>query len=208
MELQGDAMTILLDPNIAYLLLLGGTLLGLLALATPGTGALEVGSLFCLLLAGYSITQLDFNLWALILLMLSVVPFLYAMRKPRRELFLGIAILGLVINSVYLFRNTEGGPAVNPFIALVASVLYAGFLWIAIRKTVQAFLTPPSHDLGTLIGAVGEAKTRIHEEGSVQVEGELWSAHSKNPIPAGKQVRVLSREGFILEVEPNPDQTD
>lgn len=201
-------MNILLDPNIAYLLLLGGTLLGLLALVTPGTGALEIGSLFCLLLAGYAITQLDFNLWALILVMASVIPFLYAIRKPKRELFLGFAILLLVIGSAYLFRGAGARPAVNPLLALVSSILYAGFLWLTIHKTMQAFLAPPTHDLGTLIGQVGEAKTRIHEEGSVQVEGELWSAHSKDPIPAGGQVRVVSREGFILEVELNPDSPE
>ena len=52
-----------------------------------------------------------------------------------------------------------------------------------------------------LVGQVGEAKTRIHEEGSVQVAGELWSAGSKSPIPAGRQVKVTARDGFILEVE-------
>ena len=88
-------MNILLDPNLAYLLLLVGTLLGLLALVTPGTGGLEIGSLFCLLLAGYAITQLDFNLWALILLILSVIPFVYAIRKPKRELYLVASILDL-----------------------------------------------------------------------------------------------------------------
>lgn len=194
-------MNILLDPNLAYLLLLAGTFFGLLALVTPGTGALEIGSLFCLLLAGYAITQLNFNLWALILLILSVVPFVYAIRKPKRELYLAGSILGLVIGSAYLFRNTNGGPAVNLLFAAVASILYAGFLWLVIRKTLQAFLAPPAHDLGALVGQVGEAKTRIHTEGSIQVGGELWSAHSKDPIPVGSFVRVLRRDGFILFVE-------
>lgn len=199
-------MNILLDPNLAYLLLLLGTLLGLLALVTPGTGALEIGALFCLLLAGYAITQLDFNLWALILLMLSVIPFVYAIRRSKREFHLALSILGLVVGSAYLFRNANGGPAVNPFIAILASVFYAGFLWLAIRKSLQAFLAPPTHDLGALIGQVGEAKTRVHDEGSVQVAGELWSARSKSPIPSGRQVRIIGREGFILEVEVDPNQ--
>jgi membrane-bound serine protease (ClpP class) len=194
-------VNILLDPNVAYLLLLAGSMLGLLALVTPGTGALEAGALLCLGLAGYIATKLDFNLWALILLMLSVAPFLFAIRKPKRELYLAFAILGLVIGSAYLFRSAEGGPAVNLFIALVSSVFYAGFLWLAIRKSLQAFLTPPTHDLGLLIGQMGEAKTRIHNEGSVQVGGELWSAFSENPIPAGTLVRVVRREGFSLVVE-------
>jgi len=52
-----------------------------------------------------------------------------------------------------------------------------------------------------MVGQVGEAKTRIHSEGSVQVSGELWSARSEKPIPTGSAVRVLAREGFILLVE-------
>ncbi len=196
-------MNILLDPNLAYLLLLVGTLLGLLALVTPGTGALEVGALFCLLLAGYAITQLDFNLWALILLIVSVVPFIYAIRKPKRETYLALSILGLVIGSAYLFLGEEWWiPGVNPILALVASMMYAAFVWLAVRKSVQAILAPPMHDLSTLVGQVGEAKTAIHAEGSVQVAGELWSARSKTSIPAGRQVKVIARDGFILEVEP------
>lgn len=200
-------MNILLDPNIAYLLLLAGTLFGLLALVTPGTGALEIGSLFCLLLAGYAITQLDFNLWALLLLIASVVPFIYATRKPKRELYLAFSILLLLVGSAYLFLNGEGWwlPGVSLFVVVPASILYAGFLWIAIHKSMQAIHAPPTHDLGTLVGQVGEAKTRVHEDGSVQVAGELWSARSKSPIPAGRQVKVLAREGFILDVEPEPN---
>lgn len=196
-------MNILLDPNLAYLLLLTGTLLGLLALVTPGTGALEGGALFCLLLAGYAVTQLDFNLWALILLVVSVAPFVYAMRKPKREVFLALSILGLVVGSAYLFLGERWWiPGVNPILAAAASILYAGFAWLAIRKSMQAFHAPPSHNLDALVGQVGESKTRVHSEGSVQVNGELWSARSKTPIPAGRPVRVVAREGFILNVEP------
>ncbi|MEW6029755.1 MAG: NfeD family protein [Chloroflexota bacterium] len=199
-------MDILVDPNLAYLFLLVGTLLGLLALVTPGTGALEIGALFGLVLAGFAMMQNSFNLWALIVLAASVAPFFYAIRGPRRELFLGLSILGLVVGSVFLFRSDGGGPAVNWMLALAASAFYAGFLWIAIRKAMQAHLTRPTHDLGTLIGQVGEAKTRIHEDGSVQVAGELWSARSKNPIGTGKQVRVTGRDGFILEVEAESEK--
>jgi membrane-bound serine protease (ClpP class) len=195
-------MNILLEPNLAYLLLLAGILLGFLALVTPGTGALEAGSLFCLMLAGYAITQLEFNWWALIFLVLGVVPFIFAIRKPKRELYLALSILLLVIGSAYLFPSGNWKPAVNPFVAGMGSILFAGFLWIAIRKTLQALHALPTIDLDTLIGQVGMSKTHIHQEGSVQVAGELWSARSNKPITAGKQVKVLTRDGFILEVEP------
>ncbi len=197
-------MEILLNPNVAYLLLVVGTLLGLLALVTPGTGMLEVGALFSLFLAGYGIYNNSFNGWALLVMLASVAPFVYAIRRPGRELFLLLTILGLVAGSVFLF--TEGGrPAVNPLLAAIVSLLFAGFVWVTTRKVIQAAQTRPRHDLAALIGQPGEARTRIHADGSVQVAGELWSAQSAEAIPAGSAIKVVGREGFVLLVEKSKE---
>lgn len=196
-------MDFLLNPNVAYLLLLGGVLMAMLALATPGTGFFEVGALFCLALAGYGIYNLSFHWWALALILVSVIPFVYSIQKPKRELYLGISIVVLVIGSIFLFPNQAGGPAVNLFVAFIASVFVAGFLWVAVGKSIQAASIRPTHDLNALVGQVGEAKTKIFEEGSVQVAGELWTARSEKPIKSGSTVRVIRREGFVLIVEKN-----
>jgi membrane-bound serine protease (ClpP class) len=194
-------MDFLLDPNVAYLILLGAVLLAMLSLATPGTGLFEIGAFLCILLAGYSIYQLSFNWWALLLLGLSIVPFVYAIQKPKREPYLILSILLLVIGSVFIFPRTGDRAVVNPLVAVVGSVLVAGFLWVAVRKSMEAAGIKPSHDLDMLIGKIGEARTKVEEEGSVQVDGELWSARSEKTIPAGSSIRVLRREGFVLIVE-------
>ena len=194
-------MDFLLDPNIAYLLLLGGILLVMLALAAPGTGILEIGAFFCIVLAGYAVYNLSFNWWSLILIALSIVLFIYAIQKPKRELFLALSILSLVVGSVFIFPRTNGQAGVNPLVAVSASVLVAGFLWIAIRKSIEAAYARPLHDLEGLVGQVGEARTAVHDDGSVQVGGELWSARSENAIPAGSPIRVVRRDGFIVIVE-------
>ncbi len=195
-------MQILLDPNVAYLLLASGMILVILALLSPGTGWLELLALFSLVLAGYSVVNLPINGWALLVLVFGVFPFLLALRKSGRMIFLGVMILALIVGSLFLF---PGGvwyrPAVNPLLAVVVSVLGGGFVWLAANKILEAEAQRPSHDLQSLVGALGEAKTNISPKGSVQVNGELWSAHSQVPIPAGAQVRVTGREGFILDVE-------
>ena len=196
-------MEFLLDPNIAYLILLGGVLLAMMSLASPGTGLFEIGAFFCIALAGYAIYNLSFNWWALILLGLSIVPFVYAIQKPKREPYLALSILLLVIGSVFMFPRTAEQPVVNPAVAILASVFVAGFLWIVVRKSVEATSMRPTHDLTALVGQIGEARTKVDEEGSVLVAGEMWSARSETPIPAGTSVRVLRREGFILIVEKN-----
>ncbi len=194
-------MDFLLNPNTAYLLLLAAVLLAMLSIAAPGTGIFEVGAFFCILLAGYAIYNLSFNWWALIILALSMVPFVYAIQKPKREWALVLSILMLVVGSVFIFPSTEGWFAVNPLVAFFGTVLVAGFLWIAVRKSLEAAHKRPSHDLEGLVGQIGEARTKVHEDGSVYVSGELWSARSSNEIMSGSSIRVVRREGFVLVVE-------
>jgi membrane-bound serine protease (ClpP class) len=194
-------MEFLLEPNVAYLILLAGVMLAFMAIVTPGTGMLEVGALFCIALAGYAVYNLSFNWWALLVLGLSIVPFVYAIQKPKRELYLGLAIVLLVFGSVFLFPSQNGLFAVNPIVAIVASVMVAGFLWIAVQKSMQAAQLKPAHDLSGLVGQTGEARTVVGEDGSVQVAGELWSARSDFLIPVGSHIKVIRREGFVLVVE-------
>jgi membrane-bound serine protease (ClpP class) len=196
-------MNFLLNPSIAYLFVIGAVLLVMLAIAAPGTGMLEAAAFFCILLAGYAAYNLAFNWWALFLLALSVIPFVYSLRKPRREIFVALSILLLIVGSVFMFQPTADGGTVNPLVAVAASVLVAGFLWIAARKSMEAASVRPLHDLGGLVGQVGEARTNIEDEGSVLVAGELWSAKSDKAIAAGSLIRVIRRDGFVLIVEKN-----
>lgn len=194
-------MEILLNPNVAYVLLVVGFVMALLAIVTPGTGLLEVGAFFLLALAGYAIYNLGLNFWALIVLLLSIIPFVLAIRKPKREWLLALSILGVIGGSLYLFPSKNWLPVIHPIEAIVISAMSAGSLWYVTQKMVQAHTWRPAHDLEVLIGQVGEAKTEVHENGSVQVAGELWSARSEKAIPAGSFVRITQREGFVLVVE-------
>jgi membrane-bound serine protease (ClpP class) len=194
-------MDTLVNANIAYLLLMFGAIFLMMALVTPGTHLMEGAALLFLATAGYEIAVLGFNTWALILLGLTLVPFIYAIRKPRREWALAISILGLIVGSLYLFPGTGWLPAVNPILAVIVSAVSAGFLWLAVRKGMQAHHTHPLQDMRNLIGQTGQARTEVFDSGSVQVASELWSARSAKPISAGSRVRVVSREGFTLVVE-------
>jgi membrane-bound serine protease (ClpP class) len=60
----------------------------------------------------------------------------------------------------------------------------------------------PAHNWKDLVGKIGVAKTRIDKEGTVYINGENWSAYSQSPIPKNTKVRIINRDGFILEVEP------
>lgn len=194
-------MNFLLDPNVAYVMLVGGFLLAILALFSPGTGLLELGALFMLALAGYGVANLPINAWALVLLVVGVLPFLLALRRSRQWAWLIASLAALVVGSIFLFSTADGGPAVNPWLASLVSLLVIPFVWLVGRKSLEA-LGRPKQSLDDLVGMTGEARTDILAEGSVYVNGEDWSARSKVLIPAGSKVRVVHRDGLVLEVEP------
>jgi membrane-bound serine protease (ClpP class) len=194
-------MNFLLDPNVAYLILVVGLILGMLALFTPGTGILEIGALFAVFLAGYAVYSLLINAWALILLVVGVVPFFFALRKYKQWYWLLPAIASAVVGSVFLFRAEAGSPAINPIFAIIVSVVSILLMWLIGIKSIEALRLNPAQDLGMLLDKVGEARTEILLEGTVYVGGEEWTARSEKRIPEGSQVKVTGREGLVLIVE-------
>jgi membrane-bound serine protease (ClpP class) len=187
----------LLNPNFAYLLIVAGFLLTVFAVITPGTGIFELGALFILLFVGWQIYNIPINLWALILLGLGIVPFILALRRQREALNLGLTALAFVIGSAFIFRSDDWWrPVVHPVLAVVVSILAGGFFWLMTTKVLEARAKDVAHDLEGLIGAIGEARTAVHAEGSVD-----------KPIKVGARVKVLSREGFSLHVEKTKEES-
>lgn len=182
-------------------------MLAVLALFSPGTGVIEIGALFALVAAGYGVATLPTNWWALIILVVGVFPFLLALRRSQQWIYLIISLTALVIGSVFLFRTAEGGPAVNPVLAVLMSASAIGILWIVARRGLEAARLRPSMDLDALIGKIGEAQTDVHADGSVYVGGEEWSARSDQFIPKGATIRVIRREGLVLQVEALPPKS-
>lgn len=198
---------ILLNPNVLYIFLVLGFLLVILAILTPGTGIIEVGALFALFFTGWGIYNSPVNLWAVVLVLLGAAPFVVLVRRRGGRIYLAFSLAALFLGAAYLFRGAAWWqPAANPLLIILVTALSGGYLWIAAIKVLETERSRPTHDLEGLIGALGEAKTDIYSEGSIQVHGELWSARSPTPIAAGAQVRVTGREGFILEVTAVEDQ--
>lgn len=194
-------MSFLFDPNVAYLLLVLGVVLGILALFTPGTGLLEIGALFAIALAGYAIYQLAINWWALLILLVGMVPLFFAIRKSKQWIWLIPSLVAMIVGSIFLFPQSATTQSINPFFAAIISLAATLLIWFIGRKSIDAMKLKPAQDLKRLIGKIGEARTEIHPSGTVYVSGEEWSARSEKPIREGTTIKVKDREGLVLIVE-------
>ena len=201
----------LLNPNVAYLLLVIGFTLAILAMLSPGTGLMEVGALFTLVMAGYIISALPFNGWAGILFLLALGLLWAAIRlRPRRPwktwATLAASLLLLMTGSAFLFEPVEGHMAVSPLLIVPLSFMVTGLAWWMGRKTMEAIHSRQVFDIDRIAGMTGRTSSDIRGQGSVYVNGENWTATSPTFIPAGQPVRVIRRKGLLLEVEPISQQ--
>jgi membrane-bound serine protease (ClpP class) len=203
-----ERMNALLNPNVAYVLLVFGFLLAVLAMFSPGTGLIEVGALLILAVAGFIISTLPFNWWA-ILLFLPALAMMWAalrLKPPRAWLALGTAFLLFFAGSAFLFDTIDGRMAVNPGLIIVLSLTVIAMVWWMASKTMEAINSRRAFDFDRVSGMTGRASSDIQGQGSVYVNGENWTATSTTFIPSGSTIRVIRRKGLMLEVEPDSSQ--
>lgn len=195
-------MNVLLDPNVAYFLLIGGLVLGVIAVFTPGTGIIELGALFAISLAVYGLVNLPVNSWAITLVILGFVPFFFAGKMKYRIFLIPLSGILVIVGSLFIFRKEPGLAEVN--LPLISGIAIAGIslLWLFAIKGTEVIKKPASINLDSLVGQEALAVTDIKEEGTIFLRGENWSARSKVNIPSGSLLRVIARKGLIMLVEP------
>jgi membrane-bound serine protease (ClpP class) len=194
-----------LMPNLIYLLLMAGVWLAAMALASPGTGLLELAAFAVLVLAGIGTLRLPIDLWALLVIALGAAAFGGALRARRAQLWLLFSALLLSAGSAFLFGMPAWRPSVHPLLAATVSVLTVGFFRFAVGRGILSQRARPQHDLAAVVGQVGDVRSPLDPVGTVYVGGELWSARCEAPVAAGAAVRVRGREGLVLIVEPVRD---
>jgi membrane-bound ClpP family serine protease len=197
-------MEFLINPNVAYLLIVVAVVLFMSTIIDPKSTMLKAGMVLCLVATGYELVYLGGNPWALLVVAFSPLPFFALARQIRLHLpLLIITILMLTVGSVFLFVDQNGRPIVNYLLAGGVSVCCGEFVWITAGRKQNAQGTRLSDAPDSLVGLIGKVRTEIetHSTGSVEVEGELWIARSKTPIPAGSTVRILRRDGSVLTVK-------
>ena len=194
----------LINPNLAYLLVVAAVMLVLLNSVTSFSTVWKVGTGLCLTAAALELIFLRVNPWAFLAVAISPLPFFVAARQTRLSLFpLFITLLLLFVGAFYLFMDQDGYPAVHYGLAGVVSALGASSLWILIGRKRNREGLRVGDDPESVVGRAGQARTNLesHAPGWVWLEGELWQARSEKPIPAGHMVRVLRQDGSVLTVK-------
>ncbi len=194
-------VNLILHPDVAFVFLALSLLVTIFALLAPGSGVLEVLSLILLFIVGYLVANLPVNSWAIILVLIGIVSVILMLRRKRQGYFIAGSIFVLILGMIFVFRGETTLLGVSPMLAGIGAVGMAAFIWIIGRNISAVAHQEPYSDPDRLVGMIGSATTDISREGSVYVNGENWSAVSDKLIKAGSQVKVIQRNGLVLQVE-------
>ncbi len=196
-------LNFLSNPTIATLLLSLGILGLFVEIRTPGFGLPGIVGVISLLLAFFGLGQLDANLVGMVLIAAALALFVAEAFTPTfGALALG-GVVAFILGSALLF-NTPGID--TPWTTIIGVAIAAGaFVMFVGAKALAAQRKRPVTGEEALIGDTAHVKVGFAagEEGSVFLQGEWWNARLvSGSVQAGESVRVRSREGYTLIVEP------
>ncbi|HUU44930.1 MAG TPA: nodulation protein NfeD [Acidobacteriota bacterium] len=201
-SLREKVLTVLTNPNIAYILMSIGWLGIMMELYNPGSIFPGVVGAICLILGFYSLQTLPINYAGLALIVLAIIMFILEIKIVSHGMLTVGGAIAMLIGSLMLIDSPD--PAARISLSVILSVIGAvvAFFIFAMWMALRVRLRPPTTGAEGLIGQIGKAKDGFEAEGMVYVAGEYWQAQSAVPIAPGAKVRIVRKEGMALIVEP------
>lgn len=188
------------NPNIIYLLLLAGLWLAVTAAYTPGTMVIEAISAGTLLLAFYGLGSMPATQWwAVALIVVGVSGFLaLPFLSSKWETLAQGGLVLQIIGGLFLFDGQSISP-VAPISTVLLAWSYHQFILLPALRRHRKTVNVTESDL--LLGARGRVVTPLNPVGTVYVNGELWTARSKESLDTDLEVIITEKVGLELRVE-------
>jgi membrane-bound serine protease (ClpP class) len=198
-----QALHALIDPNIAYLLLLLAIFGVLVELTTPGAILPGVVGVISGVLALVALAGLPINLGGVLLILFAFALFVADLKAPTHGILTAGGVIAVTLGSALLINTGPIGLGVSPWLIVGVALVSLALFGLVLRKAISVRSRPVFVGAERLIGAIGEIREPLAPQGMVFVEGALWRAVAlEGEIPIGSQVRVVSRQGLELTVEP------
>ena len=192
-------------PQIAYLLLMLGTLGLTIEMWNPGAIYPGVVGGICLLLAFFAFQVLPISSAGVLLILFGLVLLILEVKVTSYGLLAVGGILSLFFGSILLIDTPSPELQIGLRLVVPVTLVLSGLVLFLVRLAVQAQKLHPVTGVEGMVGAQGRALTSIApgQPGRVITRGEIWTATSSEPINTADTVRVVSVQGLQLTVAPD-----
>lgn len=198
-------LDLLVDPNVAYLLLLLGMYGILFELYNPGAILPGVVGVISLILAFYSMHTLPINYAGLALIIFAIVLFLLEIKIVSHGILAIGGIASLLLGSLMLIRSDAALESVriSRSVIIAAVAVSSLFFLFVLGLGVRALRAKPVTGVEAMTGEIGESLEALDPGGTVRVHGEIWRAITTGAaIARGEKIRVVGIRDLTLLVEP------
>jgi len=195
-------LTVLADPNIAYILLLIG-LAGLyFEFSHPGAILPGVIGGISLILAFFALQTLPVNYAGILLILFGIVLFIAEVKVMSHGILTVGGIVSLVMGSLILFDSPEPALRVSLQVMIPTLIVISLFFVAVIGLVVKAQMRRKFLGREGMEGLEGRTVSPVDTEtGTVLVKGEYWQARSDRPIDRDRSVRIIRVDGMRVHVE-------
>lgn len=107
----------------------------------------------------------------------------------------------MIFGMLILVDSPDPSVRIGFLSALALTLPFAAILCILIIALLKSLRQKAGTGDEGMVGLVGVAVGDIVRTGRVKVRGEYWTARSSTPIDSGREVRILSVENLVLQVE-------
>jgi membrane-bound serine protease (ClpP class) len=200
---RSNLLAVIANPGLALILMMIGIYGLIFEFYSPGLAGPGVIGAICLLLAAYAFQLMPINYAGLGLILLGVALVIAEAFVPSFGI-LGIGgTAALTIGAVILFDGDASGAYAVPLPFVVTiGVVSSALVFATVAFALRARRRPIVSGSEELIGASGVVLEDFSSEGGVRVGGERWHASCSQGLKRGQSVRVKSRTGLTLVVEP------
>ena len=193
-------LAVITDPNVAYVLMMLGTLGLIFELSTPGAVLPGVIGGISLILAFFAFQSLPINFAGLLLILFAIVLFIAEVKVTSHGVLAVGGIVSMALGSLMLYDAPEVGFRVSWRVIVPTVALTAAFFLFALTLGVRALRRRPLLGVSGLVGQTGVARGALEPEGQVSVHGEIWRAVADRPLADGTPVTVVDVQGLTLRV--------
>jgi membrane-bound serine protease (ClpP class) len=196
-----EALSIITNPNIAFLLMLVGFYGLIFEFLNPGAVAPGLFGGISLLVALFALNLLPINYAGAALVLLGI-GLMVAEAHIGSFGAIGVGgIIAFVIGAIMMFPPGAPGFTLSLWVVAAATLITAAFFLLVVAMLLRSRNRPVVTGKEALTGAQGETVAWDGEEGRVLVQGEVWRARAASPLSVGARVKVIARDGLVLKVE-------
>ncbi|MCC4783538.1 serine protease [Vibrio splendidus] len=200
-------LSVITNPNVAYILMLIGIYGLLLEFYNPGVGLPGVLGGICLLLAMYSLQMLPVSYAGLALILLGIALMVAEAFSPSFGIFGLGGVAAFTLGSIMLMDTEVPGYQIALPLIIGISLFSVAFIVITISMLVRVRNKPVTTGMEAVVGDTGKVVSGFPGAGRVLVEGEIWQAKCASELQVGQIIRVTKLTGLSLDVEALPDET-